>query len=86
MLLTVTHTQNALLRFHYNNGYKNAPHCYVMRTSAILLEVKHVVLCETRNGAVGNVNQTTSMIDCKCQVSTFKIYTSLISPFQTHRW
>ena len=34
-----SHTQNYVilfLRFHYNNGYVNAPQCYVMRTLPVL--------------------------------------------------
>jgi hypothetical protein len=39
VLLTVTFTQqyteNALLRFHCNNGYTNAPKCYASRTLSV---------------------------------------------------
>ena len=43
MLLTVTLTQqytdNALLRFRCNNGYTNAPKCYVTRSLSVLLNI-----------------------------------------------
>ena len=46
MLLTVTltqqYTENALLRFHCNNGYSNAPKCYVTRTVSVLLNIIHM--------------------------------------------
>jgi len=34
-----THTQNMshILLFHYNNGYTNAPQCYVIRTYIVCL-------------------------------------------------
>jgi len=36
MKSTNTHSQHMLL-LHYNSGYKNAPHCYVIRTLPALL-------------------------------------------------
>jgi hypothetical protein len=33
---THTHNMQYLLLFHYNNGCKNAPHCYLIRTFPVL--------------------------------------------------
>jgi len=36
---TNIHSQYVILLSHYNNGYTNAPQCYVIRTLSVLLHI-----------------------------------------------
>ena len=37
---TNTHSEYVILLFHYNNGCRNAPHCYIIHTLPVLLHIE----------------------------------------------